>query len=492
MIAIPNEQVNGSWHYWQLEYLSYFDRGLARFGMLEWHRRARKTTLAVNQLVRQACKHAHCKYVYFSPTQVQTRALVWDDPNMLVNALPDKRQMGYKVNETKMLVTFDNGSMIKFGGSDNIDALRGIDAVGVVPDEWAICDPTAWTTIFRPIMSGETIFPRKRSEFEISPDMRWALFLYTPCGPNHATQMFNNAACVESEQNLPTAGKADKCRDGWFASRLTADESHIISQAELDLIKEEIKQGLMPLSLYEQEYQCKRVTEEERTLITSAMLDRLLSRNWESIRHTETKIRAIIAIDPAFGGDICALKGIRNGKVIESKRMHFDGGRGMTSDVVLEGKLMAKRLGTKNFIVDCIGNGKGVADGLAQDEMNYNVQYFDSAGRTEDSRMYANHKAEAVNYVAGKIARCEVELIEDVETRRQLVYLSRYKVQPGSGKMIMRPNDEVKKDLGCSPDDGLCYIYGIWGQDRVSVEIISERKIREDRLRLRAASPMAF
>ena len=96
--TIPSRMVNDGFHYWQVEYLKYFDLGLARFGILEWHRRARKTTLAVNQLIRQACKHAKSKYVYISPTQVQTRALVWDDPNMLNNALPNKRQMNYKRN----------------------------------------------------------------------------------------------------------------------------------------------------------------------------------------------------------------------------------------------------------------------------------------------------------------------------------------------------------------------------------------------------------
>jgi hypothetical protein len=33
----------------------------------------------------------------------------------------------------------------------------------------------------------------------------------------------------------------------------------------------------------------------------------------------------------------------------------------------------------------------------------------------------------------------------------------------------MRPNDEVKKDIGCSPDQGLCYIYGIWGLRKVQM-----------------------
>lgn len=470
MIAtVPSEQVHFGWHRWQLEYLKYFDMGLARFAMLEWHRRARKTTLAVNQLVRQAVKHAHCKYVYVSPTQVQTRNLVWDDPNMLKNALPNKRMMDYKQNDTKMLVTFANGSMIKFGGSDNPDSIRGIDAVGVVPDEFALIDPTVWTTIFDPIMSGEIKFPRKKSEGEITPNMRWALFLYTPKGINHATMMFDIAACVESQAELPTCGMAKQFKKGWWASRLIADESHIIPQEELDRMLQEVADGIITQADYDQEMQCKRLTDEERTLITSNMLDRLNTVNWDSLRISQPESRRIVAIDPAFGGDQCALKGFDNGRVKEEKQVNWT----LTHEVVFEGKEMARQLKTKNFIVDCIGNGKGVADGLAIDEAGYHVQRFNSSEKCEDSDRFANKKAEAVEYCAQQIRQLKVEPVKDAETRRQLVGLSRYKIT-NSGKMIMRSNDDTKKELGCSPDRGLCYIYGIYGLKRVRPETRKE------------------
>ncbi|KKN74468.1 hypothetical protein LCGC14_0390880 [marine sediment metagenome] len=483
-VTIPNNIVNSGFHYWQLEYLKYFDLGLARFGILEWHRRARKTTLAVNQLARQACKHAHCKYVYISPTQVQTRALVWDDPNMLANALPDKRQMNYKLNETKMLVTFENGSMIKFGGSDNPDALRGIDAVGVVPDEFALIDPTVWSKIFRPIMSGEVKYKRKKSEGEISPEMRWALFLYTPKGINHAPLMFNIAACVEDEAKLPRRGKAAKCKPGWFASRLIADESGIIPRKELDMMLEEVAQGLMTIEDYDQEMQCRRVTDEERTLITSKMLARLEQIEWEIYRDSAKEIRRIVAIEPAFGGDLCCIKAFENGREITQRGLHLK----LTSEVCHVAKVVAEEIDTRNFIVDCIGVGKGVADYLADDVAGYDVQYFDSAAKARvkgvksdviaDCNLWANKKAEAVAYAASLIRRLKVESIVDAETKRQLVALSKYKVT-GSGRTIMILNDDVKKAIGCSPDKGLCWIYGQWGLQYVD-PIRNEERVRYD------------
>ncbi len=398
---------------------------------------------------------------------------------MLWDALPDKKEMGWKANEQKMLIKFDNGSMLKIGGSDNPDSLRGIDADGVGLDEWALHKQETWTQIFRPIIAGPKKTPESRD--------RWAMFAYTPKGPNHATMMFNNAACIEDESKLPTLGQADRCRDGWFASRLIADESNIISRSELDKMLEEVSQGLLTQEEYDQEMQCRRVTDEERTLITSALLDRLNSVNWDSLRIMDPQMRKIIAIDPAFGGDICALKAFENGRVVDEKRVNWT----MTHEVVFEGKEMARRLGTKNFIVDCIGNGKGVSDGLKIDEVGYHVQAFNSAERCEDSDLYANKKAEAVGYVAQQIRKLKVEPIADSETRRQLVALSRYKivVRHSKGVMIMRPNDEVKKDLGCSPDDGLCYVYGIYGLRKVLPETKRESTFYERRGKV--LSPMS-
>lgn len=451
-----------------------------RFLILEWHRRAHKTTLAINLLIRECCKYPKSKYVYIAPTQVWAREIVWDDPVMLWDALPDKREMYWKPNEQKMLIKFANGSMLKIGGSDKPDALRGIDADGVVPDEWALHKPTTWTEIFRPIIAS----PKKPGHRE-----RWAMFLYTPKGDNHATQMFNVAACVESIAELPTEGVAAKCKPGWFASRLLGDRSGVIMQSELELMQQEIADGIMTQAEYDQEMLCKRLTQEERTLITSALLDRLNTVNWDSLRITYPEVRKIVAIDPAFGGDICALKGFENGRVVDEKCVNWT----MTHEVVYEGKEMARRIGTKNFIVDCIGNGKGVSDSLKIDEAGYHVQAFNSAEVCEDSDLYANKKAEAVGYCAQQIRQLKVEPVKNPETRRQLVGLSRYKivVRHGKGVMIMRLNDDTKKELGCSPDLGLVYVYGIYGLRRVKPETRKESTYAE-RSRHRVLGPMAM
>ncbi len=231
-------------------------------------------------------------------------------------------------------------------------------------------------------------------------------------------------------------------------------------------MRQEIEDGTITQAEYDQEMLCRRVTDEERTLITSALLDRLNTVRWDSLRVSDPQSKRIVAIDPAFGGDQCALKGFDNGRVVDEKQVNWT----MTHEVVFEAKEMARRINTKNFIVDCIGNGKGVSDGLKVDAMKYNVQAFNSAAKPQNEERYANAKAEAVDYTAQKIRKLHVEPVQDPETRRQLVGMSRYKIT-NSGKMIMRSNDDTKKDLGCSPDRALCYCYGVYGLRRVKPEL---------------------
>lgn len=475
---IPSKEYAESLRRHELEVFRAFDAAtpLTRFFMLEWHRRAHKTTLMVRLLIRECCRYAKSKYVFVAPTQVWARNVVWDDPVMLWDALPDKSEMNFVVNQQKMLITFANGSMLKVGGSDDPDSLRGIDADGVGFDEWALHKPMVWGEIFRSILAG----PPKKGHRE-----RWAMFTYTPKGCNHASMMFNIAASVESEAELPTDGMSKSHKPEWFASRLLGDISGIISDKELDAMRQEIKDGTMTKEEFDQEMLCRRVTDEERTLITSALLDRLNSVNWDSLRISDPQSRRIVAIDPAFGGDQCALKGFDNGRVIDEKQVNWT----MTHEVVFEAKEMARRIGTQNFIVDCIGNGKGVSDGLRIDEMKYNVQAFNSAASALNDDKYANMKCEAVDYTAQMIRQLKVEPVSDPETRRQLVGLSRYKIT-NSGKMIMRPNDEVKKELGCSPDRGLTYCYGVYGLRKVRPETRPERS-RAERSRGNRSSAMS-
>ena len=475
MVAIAKQQsrvpidtfVRGM-HRYQKELFGTFDRRwyidhvrISQMFLAEWHRRCRKTTAAINLLIKEAVRIPKAKYVYIAPTQVMARNIVWDDPMMLRHYLPPKNEIGWKLNEQKMLVTFDNKTMIKIGGADEPDSLRGIDAIGVVPDEYALMKPQVWTEIFRPIIAGS--IPPHLDMYDV---FRWALFLYTPKGMNHASEMFDNACCLGAGGSLPDNGVAGKLRKNWFASRVDGELSGIFTDEELKRMREE-----MPQAFYDQEIRCSRITAEEMTLITTEMIYNL-NEYVRNTTHTIQGNKKIVSIDPAWGGDVCKMMGLVNCRIKAEKSIRD---RHNITEIVMQAKLLAQEIGTKNFIVDDV-NSPGVSDLLVKDEVGYNVQRFKSSHKAREKEgtpgeiVFANKRAEAYHYTSRKIARKEVGEITSKELMRQLPIASRYTTQGGSGRLIIIPKLKIKEELGCSPDEADTYVMGIWGSQKVRDE----------------------
>ena len=94
--------------------------------------------------------------------------------------------------------------------------------------------------------------------------------------------MFDWAACIgEQGQTLPDFGRAKKCKPNWFASRVINDRSNFLDGTFLKMAEE-----TWPKAVRDQEINCARVTDEERVLITSAMIEEL--KQYE-LHHTKTR-----------------------------------------------------------------------------------------------------------------------------------------------------------------------------------------------------------
>ena len=414
---------------WQRDWFFAFDEGVARFSILEIHRRGRKTTAAVNLLVRECCRHPNRSYVYIAPTYTQASAIVWEDPNMLASALPDQDEMGWKRNEAKMQVKFANGSILRVFGGDDPDRLRGVDADGVVIDEWAMCKPIIYDEIFRPIIA------QKKD--------RWVAFLYTPKGLNHATLMFDAAARLELGHGLPENGCPPMMMDEWYCARVTADKSGIIPPDELVRAKKE-----MPRTLYDQELQCARITEEESVLITTKMMEALPR---EVRVYPETS--RVISCDPSMGGDACVSKAFHGTHELETLTLRTRD----TMRIVGELILMGRRHHVNTYIIDSIGIGRGICDRLQEE--NKNVIEFCSSARSKSRNK--NLRAEMWWEVREAVSRFEVEYPKCKETRRQIPFASRYKPVSDGGVQIIS-KDIIKKELGCSPDHAEAWVMGVY------------------------------
>ena len=162
-------------------------------------------------------------YWHMAPTQKQVRKIVWDNIDyhgrrIIDQVFPPSIRSGQKDNE--MQITLKNGSIWQCVGSDNYDSLVGSNPVGVVFSEYSIADPKAWDYI-RPILR---------------ENGGWALFIYTPRGPNHGKEMYDMAF------NDPN----------WFAQILSIEDTGVMSHED---VMDERKAG-MSEAMIDQEFYC--------------------------------------------------------------------------------------------------------------------------------------------------------------------------------------------------------------------------------------------
>jgi hypothetical protein len=236
----------------------------------------------------------------------------------------------------------------------------------------------------------------------------------------------------------------------------------------------------MPAHLYDQEMRCARVTEEERALITSRLMSSL-----KNVHVSSYDLKKIIACDPSEGGDEIVIKYFENTEVLDKQIMHkVDIGDNL---MILSGhiKNMSMKHKCKNFIIDGVGVGSGVADDLALNK-EFNVIKFKGGKSASEPERFADKNMEATFYVSREMRIGNVEPIKDTETRRQLTFASRFQVN-NKGQMRLDAANIIKKDCECSPDRAKAYIMGIYGLQFVKPESQIGTTYRRKRRKKRSA-----
>ncbi len=219
-INIPIDDYVLSEHKWQ----KFLRGSTKRFNLACWHRRARKTTCALNKLIEACCENRDCTYGYVAPTFRQAKSIAVVDPMMMKHYLP-KEVCKKPFNESDLRQEFITGCVLEMKGADDPDSIRGVGWKGVVLEEWAMMryGRIIWEEILEPILR---------------ENGGWALFLFTPKGRNFAYEYFEKA-------------KSDKTGD-WGYSLLRASESGLINAVELEKAKQS-----MPERLFMQEFECE-------------------------------------------------------------------------------------------------------------------------------------------------------------------------------------------------------------------------------------------
>ena len=188
-----------------------------RFSVIVLHRRAGKTVMAINHMLRAALtnKLLNPRYAFISPYRLQGKATAWDYIKQFAGKIP-----GTKFNESELRCDLPNGARITILGAENDQAIRGISLDGCVFDETQSIKPTIFPEVIRPALAD-----RKG----------WCIFIGTPKGRNSFYQLYQSAI------KNPT----------WYACTYKASETQILDEEELQAAKD-----VMSKDLYEQEFEC--------------------------------------------------------------------------------------------------------------------------------------------------------------------------------------------------------------------------------------------
>ena len=167
----------------QEKVLKAFDNG-ARKILLRWSRRAGKSVLAWNILIKEAMVNPGVYWFCFNEYGTAKRD-IWEamtkEGLKFLDMIPT--EMVKRMNVQDLVIELHNGSIIRLIGLDKADNLVGAGLKGVVFDEYAVLNPTS--TDYIEAMLGDT--------------GGWEIIISTPRGENHFFDKYNYAMKNSSE-----------------------------------------------------------------------------------------------------------------------------------------------------------------------------------------------------------------------------------------------------------------------------------------------------
>lgn len=208
-------------------------RRLKRFNVIVAHRRFGKSVFCVNEMIDQGLRFnkkdplngkplINPRYAYLAPLYSQAKRVMWDYLKLYTSNLP-----GVSVNEADLRVDIPRpalGDHLRFTllGADNPVSLKGIYLDGVILDEYAEMNPSAWREVIRPTLTDR---------------LGWGIFIGTPKGQNSFYELYERAKSGEDPN--------------WFGALYKASQTNIIPKEELEAAKREMTE-----EEFAQEFEC--------------------------------------------------------------------------------------------------------------------------------------------------------------------------------------------------------------------------------------------
>lgn len=186
------------------------------------HRRAGKTSLAINKLILESQYPGNEERAFFygCPNQRQAKEVVWKAPDMLNRYLPI--EVVDKKNEVELTIYFKNKAQLHIKGGEDPDTWRGTNYFGGILDETDQQKNELYEEVLKPVLAANG---------------GWIWFLGTPKGKQQLYKRYSYA--LEHPEH-------------WQAMILKASQSGIIPAEALAQAKTEMTQGT-----YSQEFECE-------------------------------------------------------------------------------------------------------------------------------------------------------------------------------------------------------------------------------------------
>lgn len=396
----------------------------ARFKVIRAGRRSGKTTYSIEEMLYKAMKYNNRKIFYLAPTQIQARKIIWE-------ALKSRLGGIGETNESRLEITVptEQGgtSLISVAGWENRENFRGLNADLIVFDELDTMKDffISFQEIFRPALADT------KGE---------AIFIGTPKKENPNLRRLEKQAEKDFEYQC-------------FHFK-TEDNPHI-DRKELENLKSQYD-----YETWKQEFEAEYLDNQGALFRYTSLIDVFSN----TIDKSDRKYLSVdIADDGSDKTKFSYWEGLE-----EIWRESFE--RLNTESIISKIREYASqyKIPYPNIVVDAIGVGAGVAsssllDGIIGYKSSYSaIKTDDNISSLNQNRItpllttdYKNLRSQCIFTLADfvnnhKIAsKCEGKNKESI-----IEELSAYQdISSGDGKRQATSKDEVKEQIGRSPDD---------------------------------------
>jgi len=199
-----------------------------RWNVLVLHRRAGKTTAALNHLQRDAIRIKESRYAYIAPTYKMAKFVAWDMVKKYSRVVPN-----IDYNEAELTVRYPNNSKLTLFGAEDPNRLRGLGFNGVALDEYS----QQPSNIFSEVISKT-----------LADKLGYAIWIGTPQGKNEFYRIYNESKNNEDFLSLFRTID-DTLRD---EEGETIDNLRVALEDDRKLVN----RGLMTEDEFQQEWYC--------------------------------------------------------------------------------------------------------------------------------------------------------------------------------------------------------------------------------------------